>query len=148
MEIKEKQVLVTTISMIAIFVIYSMYVYSNYIQPNYAIVKDSKFWGEVFLYLIPITIVAQIFILIIFGIINKMFTNEDFESKTDERDKFIELRALKISHWVFSGGFILAMLSLAFDFPLYFMFVSLISSCFLSGIASGIAKIYMYRKGF
>jgi len=148
MDIKEKQILVTTISLILIFVSYSMYVYKIYVVPDFDIVNDFKFWGKAFLYLIPIAIVAQIIIHIIFAIINKIVTNEDIESKSDERDKFIELKALRISHWVFTGGFIFSMVTLVLEMPIYVMFITLIASGFLSGLASGIAKIYFYRKGF
>jgi len=148
MENKEKQVLVTTISLILIFLCYSLYVYNTSIVDNFNIINNFKFWGKSFLILIPVTIVAQIVIHIIFAIVNKIVTNEDMETKTDERDKLIELKALRISHWVFTGGFLLSMVSLVLEMPPYMMFLMLISSGFLSGLASGIAKIYFYRKGF
>ncbi len=148
MDNKEKQVLVTTISLILIFLCYSLYVYNTYVVINFNIINDFKFWGKTFLVLIPVTIVAQIVIHIIFAIINKIVTNEDLESKSDERDKLIELKALRISHWVFTAGFMLSMVSLVLDMPAYAMFIILIASGFLSGLASGIAKIYFYRKGF
>lgn len=148
MDSKEKQVMVTTISLVLIFVSYSVYVYKTFVEPDFDVVNDLKFWGKTFLYLIPITIVAQIIIHIIFAIVNKIVTNEDLESKTDERDRFIELKALRIAHWVFTGGFIFSMVTLVLEMPIYVMFMTLIASGFISGLASGIAKIYFYRKGF
>jgi len=148
MENKEKQVLVTTISLALIFVCYALYVYNKYIVVDFNVINDIKFWGKTFLILIPVTILAEIVIHIFFAIINKIVTNEDLDSKTDERDKLIELKALRISHWVFTSGFMLSMVSLVLDMPVYAMFIILITSGFLSGIASGIAKIYFYHKGF
>ena len=65
--------------------------------------------------MIPIAIVAQIIIHIIFAIINKMVTNEDMPTTDDERDKLIELKSTRISHWIFTIGFMLAMGSQAID---------------------------------
>lgn len=97
--------------------------------------------------MIPIAIVAQIIIHIIFAIINKMVTNEDMPTTDDERDKLIELKSTRISHWIFTIGFMLAMGSQAIDMKPWVMFVTLISSGFLSSMVSELARFYFYRKG-
>jgi hypothetical protein len=91
--------------------------------------------------------VSQIVIHIVFHIINKIVTNEDIITICDERDKLIDLKALRISHWIFTMGFLLSMIALAIGMPPYVMFLTLIASGFISGIVSEIAKIYFYRKG-
>lgn len=93
------------------------------------------------------TIVSQIIIHIIFAIINKIVTNEDISSITDERDKLIELKAIRISHWIFIFGFLLSMGSQAVGMQPWVMFITLIFSGFIAAIVSEIAKIYFYRKG-
>jgi hypothetical protein len=148
MDNKEKQILVTAISMVVIFTCYSLYVYNKYISVNADLVNDFRFWGKTFLILIPVTIVAQIVIHIVFAIINKIVTNEDMPSLSDERDKLIDLKALRISHWVFTMGFLLSMISQAIGMPPYVMFLTLAASGFVSSMVSEIAKIYYYRKGF
>lgn len=148
MEQKEKQILVTTFSTILIFAVYSIYVYQNYIKPDPAIIHDFKFWGKAFLILIPIAIVAQIIIHIFFAIINKAVTNEDFVEISDERDKLIELKSLRVSHWIFTLGFLVAMGSQAIGMEPWIMFLTLISFGFLSGIISEVVKFWYYRKGF
>jgi hypothetical protein len=147
MDSKEKQIMVTAISLMLIFAIYSIYVYNKYIADNFNILNDFKFWGKTFLILIPITIVSQIVIHIVFHIINKIVTNEDIPSICDERDKLIDLKALRISHWIFTMGFLLSMIALAIGMQPYVMFLTLIASGYISGIVSEIAKIYFYRKG-
>ena len=62
-------------------------------------------------------------------------------------DKLIELKTLRISSWVYSLGFVLAMGSQAIGMQPWVLFVTLISSCFLGGVASGIAQIYYYKRG-
>jgi len=148
MDNKEKQILVTVISLILIFACYSLYVYNKYIAENFDIVNDFRFWGKTFLILIPVTIVSQIVIHIVFAIINKIVTNEDMSTLSDERDKLIDLKAIRISHWVFTTGFLLSMVSQVIGMPPYAMFITLVASGFVSGIVSEIAKIYFYRKGF
>ncbi|OFX88270.1 MAG: hypothetical protein A2W99_11515 [Bacteroidetes bacterium GWF2_33_16] len=147
MTIQEKQILVSVISSILILGFYSLYVYQKYIAGNPEILNDFKFWGRSFLFLIPVSIVVQIIIHIIFAIINKIITNEDFPSITDERDKLIELKAIRISHWIFISGFVLSMGSLTLNMQPYVMFITLIFSGFIAAIVSEIVKIYYYRKG-
>ena len=148
MDNKEKQILVTVINLFLIFGCYSLYVYNTYIVVNFNIINDFKFWAKVFLILIPVTIVSQIIIHIIFAIINKIVTNEDMSTLKDERDRLIDLKAVRISHWTSTAGFLLSMVSQLIGLPPYAMFLTLIASGFISGIATEVAKIYFYRKGF
>jgi len=148
MSSKEKETIITLISSILILGFYSLYVYQNYLIENWELINDFKFWGTTFLIMIPVAIVAQIIIHIIFAIINKIVTNEDLDEISDERDKLIELKAIRISHWIFTGGFLAAMSTQAMGMEPWAMFVTLIFSGFLSAIVSESAKIYFYRRGF
>lgn len=147
MDIKEKQILVTMISLVLIFGFYSLYVYNHYIADNIEIVNDLRFWARTFLLIIPVTIVAQIIIHILFAIINKIVANEDMQTLRDERDKLIDLKSLQVAHWVFTGGFSFAVFLAAIGLPSYVMFLTLISSGFASGVFAEVAKLYYYRKG-
>jgi hypothetical protein len=147
MEQKEKQAIVSIIGSVLIIGIYTKYVYNNYIDGDLEILNDFQFWGKSFLYLIPVSIVAQIVIHIVFAIINRIVTREDMSDITDERDNLIELKSIRISHWIFVFGFMMAMGSLAMGMKPYVMFLTLISSGFLASLASEVAKIIYYRKG-
>jgi hypothetical protein len=144
---QEKQSIVSIIGSVLVIGFYSVYVYRNYIQADMELLNDFQFWGKSFLYLIPIAIVVQIVIHIIFAIANRIITQEDMPAFTDERDKLIELKSIRISHWIFTIGFMLAMGSLAMGMKPYVMFLTLISSGFLSSMISEVAKILYYRKG-
>lgn len=148
MSSKEKQIIVTLISSILILGFYSLYVYQNYLKEDWTLINDFKFWGTSFLIMIPVQIVAQIIIHIIFAIFNKIVTNEDMDTMTDERDKLIDLKAIRISHWTMTAGFLSAMSTQAMGMEPWTMFVTLIVSGFLSAIISESAKIYFYRRGF
>lgn len=147
MESKEKHSLLSIISSALILGGYAIYVYSNYISGQEAVLNDFSFWGKAFLVLIPVSIVAQIILHIVFAIGNKIVTNEDLETATDERDRHIDLKAVRISHWVFIAGFLLAMASQAAGMPVWVMFVLFVLSGFMASAASEIAKIIYYRRG-
>lgn len=144
---QEKQSIVSIIGSVLVLGFYSLYVYRNYIQADLELLNDFRFWGKSFLYLIPVAIVVQIVIHIVFAIANRIITQEDMPDFTDERDKLIELKSIRISHWIFIFGFMLAMGSLAFGMKPSAMFLTLISSGFLASLASEVAKIIYYRKG-
>ncbi len=143
----EKQSIVSIIGSVLVIGFYSLYVYRNYIQADMGLLNDFQFWGKSFLYLIPVSIVVQIVIQILFAIGNRIITREDLPDITDERDKLIELKSIRISHWIFTAGFMLAMGSLAMGMKPYVMFLTLISSGFVASLASEVAKIIWYRRG-
>lgn len=147
MSYQEKQSILSLVNTILILGIYSFYVYSRYIAGNPEIIYDMKFLGKAFVILIPVTIVVQIVMHILFVIVNKIVSNEDPPKREDEMDKLIELKALRASHWVFIVGFFSAMASQAIGQPPYVMFLAFIISGFLSGMISDVAKILYYRKG-
>ena len=144
---QEKQSIVSIIGSVLVIGFYSLFLYRNYIQADLELLNDFQFWGKSFLYLIPVSIVVQIVIHIIFAIADRIITQEDMPGFTDERDKLIELKSIRISHWIFIFGFMLAMGSLAMGMKPYVMFLTLISSGFIASLASEVAKIIYYRKG-
>lgn len=148
MSIQEKKSLVFLISSILILGLYSLWVYNKYHDTILSNPNDFKFWGKTFLILIPVSIVANIVTIIVFTIINKILTNEDLPNITDERDKLIELKATRVSHWVFILGFLFSMGSQAIGMQPWVMFISLIVSGSVAAWADEITKIYLYRKGF
>lgn len=147
MSYQEKKSLVFLISMILIYALYSLYLFQVHQDTILNTPNDLKFWGKAFFALILIIVVASIIIFIIFSIINKIVTNEDIPSFSDERDKLVDLKATKITYHTFSFGFLLAMGSQALDMQPWVMFITLIASCFISTIIGEITKIYLYRKG-
>jgi hypothetical protein len=143
----EKQSIVSIIGSLLVIGFYSLYIYRNYIQADMELLNDFQFWGKSFIYLIPVAIVVQIVIHIVFAIANTIITRENMSDFSDERDKLIELKSIQISHWIFILGFMMAMGSLAIGMRPYIMFLTLISSGFLASLAGEVAKIIYYRKG-
>jgi len=147
MSYQEKKVVVSIISGILIFTLYTLYAINNAEEGSITSASDFSFWGSFILILLPVSIVAKIIIHIGFVIFNKIATNEDEPSFEDEFDKIIELKADRISLYVFFFGFILAMVPLVTNLPTYFTFLVLISFGFLSDLMGRIAQLYFYRKG-
>ncbi len=147
MDIKEKRILISLIGSVLILGFYSWYVYSRYISGNLDILNDFSFWGRSFLILIPVAIITQIVIQIIFAIYIHATSKEEIDPVEDERDKLIELKAIKISHYIFIVGFMLAMGSLALGSQPWIMFVVLIFSGFMASVVNEIVRLYLYRRG-
>ncbi len=147
MDIKEKRILISLIGSVLILGFYAWYVYSRYIAGNPDILNDYSFWGKSFLILIPVAIVTQIVIQIIFAIYIHATSKEEIDPIEDERDKLIELKAIKISHYIFIVGFMLAMGSLALGSQPWIMFVVLIFSGFIATVVNEIIRLYLYRRG-
>jgi hypothetical protein len=147
MDLKERRILVSLISSVLILGIYCLYVYYKYIAGNPESLNDLKFLGKSFLILIPVAIGAQIIIQIVFAIITKITSGEDVDPIDDERDKLIELKAIKISHYIFILGFMMAMGSLALGMKPWVMIIVLIASGFVASMVNEILRLYYYRKG-
>jgi len=147
MDLKERRILVSLISSVLILGIYCLYVYYRHIAGNPEVLNDLKFLGKSFLILLPVAIGAQIVIQIVFAIVTKIAGNEDIDPIDDERDKLIELKAIKISHYIFILGFMLAMGSLALGMKPWVMILVLISSGFVASVVNEILRLYYYRKG-
>ena len=121
MSYQEKKVFVSIISSILIFTLYTLYAIKNAEEGSITSASDFSFWGSFILVLLPVSIVAKVIIHIVFVIFNKIATNEDEPSFEDEFDKIIELKADRISLYVFFLGFILSMVPLLTDLPTYFI---------------------------
>ncbi|MBN1158975.1 MAG: hypothetical protein JXA61_06305 [Bacteroidales bacterium] len=132
---------------IAVFAVYSLYVYQHYVVPKPEIIHDFSFWGKSFLFLALVMVAAQIIVHIVFAIINKIVTKKDIPVISDEMDKIIELKSLRVSHLIFAGGTFLAIGSQAFGIQQWIMFAKLFSSGFIVTILSDITRISLYRKG-
>ncbi len=147
MSYQERRAIVSLISTILITTAYSAYMLQRYPEAD-AYSKDIfSFWGTFIVILIPVSIAARIIIYIIFSIINTIATNENEPDFADERDKLIELKASRNSLYVFSIGFLIAMVAIVLERPPAVMFSILIGAGLLSDIISEFSQFYFYRRG-
>jgi hypothetical protein len=148
MSFQEKKIIVSIGKTALLFTLYTMYVFQMYQDRSPDVTESFKFWAAAILILIPITIVAEIIIHIVFSIINTIATKEKEPGFSDELDKLISLKAMSISHYVFVLGFLVAMVALVMDMSPTVMFVIILFSGFLSEVAQNITRLYLYRRGF
>lgn len=147
MSYQERRNIVSLIGTLLIFTLYSRYVYLKFPEGSIDSSELFSFWGATILILIPVSIVAKIIIHIVFSILNTIATKEKEPAFTDERDKIIELKATRNSHYVFILGFLLAMGSLVMDMEPSVMFIILIVAGLVSEVSGIITQLYHYRKG-
>ncbi|WP_028612649.1 hypothetical protein [Paenibacillus harenae] len=147
MSYQEKKNIVSLISSLLIFGIYSFYVFQKYQDRSLDQTDAFSFWGAFILILIPVTIAAKIIISIAFSIFYNVTTNEKEPSFADELDKLIALKATRNSHYGFVFGFLLAMGSLVLHMQPSVMFIILICSGLASEIVGVVSQLYYYRKG-
>lgn len=144
---REKESLVNIFSGIAITLVYAWIVYQKHLAGEFDLTQDLNIWGKVFLFFIIISVVVRVVLYIIFHIINAIATREEDVPIEDERDKLIKLKATRNSHYVFSGGFVLAIVGLSLGMAVYLIFVVFIVSALLSEVVENGSQIYYYRKG-
>jgi hypothetical protein len=147
MSSQERQAVVSLLTTLLLAAFFLVYVLPRYPAGNPYSAEVFHFWGVAVVIFIPVSIVANIAISIVFSIVYSMATREKASSFADERDKFIELRALRTALYVFTCGFFLAMGSLAIGMPPSVMFLILMGSGYGSGMVGNITQLYLYRKG-
>ena len=147
MSAHERQAIVSLLTTLLLAVFFLGYVLPRYPAGNPYAPEVFHFWGVAVVILVPVSIVVSIAVSIVVSIVYAVATQEEASSFADERDKFIELRALRIALYVFICGFFLAMGSLAIGLPPSVMFIVLLGSGYGSGVVGDISKLYLYRQG-
>ena len=147
MTYQEKRSLTFILTTTAVFSGYAAFIYiliPSGISPR---LNDFACWGKTYLGLVPVVAVANIIATFTLRWISKAIAPEALPAITDERDRYIELRAIWLSHCVFVAGFLAAMATQALGAAPYVMFVTLGAAGFLSALTTEAAKLYLYRTG-
>jgi uncharacterized membrane protein len=147
MSYQVKQNIVNILSGVLITAFYALIILQRHQEGRFNLKEDFDTWGVIFLIYIGVSIVARIIIQIVFHIINAIATREEKVPVTDERDKLISLKATRNSYYVFSSGFVLAVMSLAIGMPVYGIFIAFVATGLLAEITDNGSQIYYYRKG-
>ena len=66
---------------------------------------------------------------------------------TDERDKIIHMKASTIAMYIFSLGFVVALVTQLFDVSNHVFFIVLISAGLITDVVSESLMIRYYRRG-
>ena len=145
MSYQEKKTLTIIMTSIAFTVGYFIRVNQIYIDRG-SDINPLTFWSGAILLMIPIGIACHVVTQVFLAIAYRIQTGESPPSIEDERDKVIELKALRVNHYLFLFGFFVSMLFALRGSNLTTVFVVLIVSLFGSGLTSEITKYFLYRK--
>jgi uncharacterized membrane protein len=147
MSYQEKQNIVNILSGLLITGFYALIILQRHQEGRFNLTEDFDIWGVIFLIYIIVSVIARIIIQIVFHIINAIATREEKVPVADERDKLISLKATRNSYYVFSGGFVLSVISLAIGMPVYGIFIAFVVTGLLAEITDNVSQIFYYRKG-
>lgn len=142
---QSKKALVLLVSNVVIF-FYLYLGHLNKLQLNQADVLS--LWGGFFLTLLLVLVISNIVVLIIFNLLNDMFSKNKAPTISDERDRLIELRAVRNFCFLLAFGFFLAMGALAIHQPISTMFTILAFTVFVSDVISYVSYIFYYERGY
>lgn len=142
---QSKKTFVLLITNVVIF----FYLYLDHLNKLHSNQQDFlSLWGVFFLKLLVVLIITNIIVLIIFNIVNNMFSKNKAPTISDERDRLIELRAVRNLCFIFAFGFFLAMGALAIHQPISTMFTILAFTVLVSGTVSYASYIFYYERGY
>lgn len=129
---------------------YLFYVFGIQGDVNLSKVLDIQFWGIFILKLTVLMVVAKIILFILFAIFKKVknrnMDEEDLEFM-DERDKLIEMKSDRYSHWIAMIGFMVSMIPVSMGYSVQYMFITILVFGFVSALMSDVWKVYFYKKG-
>ena len=164
MSYQEKRIVVSIFSGLFIVGAYFLYT-SSKIQAGTAAADDVRFWAIAMLMFIGLGIAATIIIQIIFhillsiglaikeGIKNGKVDDKEIERSigaemvTDERDRLIELKSMRIGFTAAGIGFVASLLSIILHHSPVVMMNILFVSFSVGSILEGVTQIYFYRRG-
>ncbi len=136
-------------STVIIFTIYFSTVTGMYAEGRFEGPEGMALLGKAILALMAGGIVVHIGMTILANIVFAIVQNDPKPSfVVDERDKLIELRGLRVSYYVFGGGFVAAMAALALGVAVFWVLNLLLVFCALSALAEGAVKLVLYHRGF
>jgi len=151
MSYQERRSLVSIATTLIVSAIYLSYMLGRFPGGDASTEDLLRYWGAVILISIPVLILVTIFVTILFVILNTIATREGEPKITDERDKLIELKSSRNGLYVFTVGFMLAMMPLLINLPvstmLSAMFLTLYGAGMLSSLVSDLSQFLYYRRG-
>jgi hypothetical protein len=138
--------LATTILSIGVFLIYVFGINGDI---NISKMTEIQFWGSFVLTMTGVLVVAKIILFILFAIFTRMVSdrkNVEDLGFVDERDKSIETKSDRYSHWIALAGFIVSMIPISMGYGVQYMFITILSFGSMATVMSDVWRIYFYSK--
>jgi small-conductance mechanosensitive channel len=147
MSIHERQALLSFFSSAAIALLYSQRAIEGYPDAAAYSPEVFHFWGMYFVNLIIVSIIAKIIIAIVFAILSSIANAEQEPDFTDERDRLIQLKSMRNSYVIFLVIFVIAIISVAAQYPPAVLFIGLLAAGLTADLASDVSKFIYNRRG-
>lgn len=147
MTYQERRSLVSLIGTILIIAGYLVFITGRAQAAGPSVEGDLQFWATAILLLIPVYIVFQMIVIILFIIANTIATRRQESEASDEFDRLVDLKSTRNFYHTFMAGFVLAMLAAALGQPLATLFIVLLFGIFAASIMSYASELYYYRRG-
>jgi len=149
MSYQQKTSAVSLFTTFLVFAIYAAQMLPLYEAGRFEEADGAAFVGKAILALIVASIVVNIIATIFFNIAHAIITNTPKPSfLLDERDKAMELRGLRISFFIVSAAFCIALIALVFGQSLFIVFNLIIFSFAIGDATSNVLKLTASQWGF
>lgn len=164
MSYQEKQTIFSVLTGITVLIAYIIYAYAR-IQSGNIVFEDLRFWAVSMLIFIGlgagITIIGQIVFHILLSVSiavkekvkNSELSDEQIEKTinnemiTDEMDKLIELKSMRIGFYFSGIGFVTGLILLVLNYSPVIMLNVMYLSFSVGSLIEGFTQLYYYRKG-
>jgi len=164
MSYQEKRTLVTIVVGFLVLVSYLIFVFTRF-QSGIIDVNNLKYWASTMLIFIGIsivsTIVTQVLYHIVFSIGFAMkekikypdLTDKEIEMSikshmvTDEMDKLVELKSMRVGFIAAGLGFVLALILTINDYSAVVMMNTIFISFNVGSLFEGLMQLYYYKRG-
>ena len=147
MSYQERRSIVSLIGTFVIMAGYLIFVSGQAQAAGPAVSSDIQFWATAILLLIPVYIVFQMVLIILFVIINTVATQREESETADEFDRLVDLKSTRNFYHTFMASFVLSLLAVALGQPPSAMFIILLFGIFAASVMSYGSELYFYRRG-
>ena len=149
MSYQEKNGIVSLVSGVIVFALYAYFTRQMYQAGAFEGPDAGVQIGKSVLWLIFGGIIIHIIAQIVFSIGHAIITREANPSfVVDERDRLIELRALRVAYYIIGAGFVGGMIALALEQTYFVTFNIMVFSFFAASVVEGLVQLFLYRRGF
>lgn len=146
---KETRIVATMIATIVIYVAYLIIVIGMEQDGRFDGEDAVKLIGQSILILIGAQIVGNIIAQILASIVHAVITREAEKELMDERDRLIEMRALRTSFVVFGIGFVAVVAAMAFASVTVFLAFQLVMGALtVADLIGNATRLRLRRRGF
>lgn len=143
----EKESIISIITSVIVSIPYLAYILNKFYSEEMSSEESLKFWASAILLLIPIRIISEIIVHIIFAVFSAAISGNEEKDISDERDEIISLRAQRHEYYFFVIGFMAALISAATGSDITTFFLILFVTGFITEIIENASKLLQYRLG-